>query len=207
MQILKSWSAGYTIDTFYKIKYQNCCKGLISRVPFTQQRQIFCTNMYIDLYWSTVSSFWSSANENECWTYLVCFSNTCYLILNLKINYNIVDLCWKVCGDKHRFRSAGFGIWRKAAPWRMPPVLAHAVHPLHSSTCDSASGAGRRVCLDLAELATRLPSRSTFHHHPSESVLSEVLLIKHHEHHHGVNVKLFVYRRPDGNWNKIVNLD
>ena len=28
-----------------------------------------------------------------------------------------------------------------------------------------------------------------------------------HQEHHGVNIKLFVYRRPDGNWKEIENLD
>ena len=69
----------------------------------------------------------------------------------------------------------------------------------HSLTCDLLREQGGPVVPLLpTELATRPPSRSIFHHYPSEPVHSKVesISMKHKE-HYGVNVELFMYRRPD----------
>ena len=66
---------------------------------------------------------------------------------------------------------------------RVRHLLSHAVHPLHSVTCYPASGAGRRICLAPAELATRPPLRSTFDHHSSDQCTAKFYQSKKHQEH------------------------
>ena len=62
----------------------------------------------------------------------------------------------------------GQHLTRSCTPWRaVLTTLSHEAMPTHSFTCDLLrEQGGPAVSLLLAAQATRLPPRSTFHHHP-----------------------------------------